>query len=120
MNKLSSYLKIGVIGNRVGWTYNDIKQVLDKHIVGYKYILISGGAKGVDSFAQQYAKEKGLEFRIFYPCSKTPSPQRYFERNMKIVNSSDIIIAFDKQTYSGSLNTINTAKKQNKKVMIIK
>ncbi len=112
-------MKIGIVGNRTGWNYERIKEVLDKH-VNDNDILISGGAEGVDSFAQQYAKEKGLEFRIIYPNFKLPSPKRYFDRNTKITFKSDMLIAFDKKQHSGTLNTINTAKRQNKAVIIIK
>lgn len=113
------YMIIGVVGNRNGWGYNTIKNILIKNQINNKDIIITGGASGVDTFAQQYAKEIGAEVRIIYPNPKEKSPDRYFNRNEKIVLNSNIIIAFNKQTYSGTLNTINYAKKQNKQVIII-
>ena len=48
-------------------------------------------------------------------------PKNFFDRNKQIVEYSDYIVAFmikDKQT-SGTMNTIETAQKMNKKVIIL-
>lgn len=51
-------MKTGVVGNREGFTYNDVKKILDK----FPLIdtIITGGAYGVDTHAMKYAKENGL------------------------------------------------------------
>ena len=111
----------GVVGNRIGWNSKFIFSKLDELILKRSDIIISGGCEGVDSFAQDYAKEKGLEIIIVYPRPWLPSPQRYFDRNTEIATRCDVLVAFDKgSSGSGTLNTINTAKKDNKRVILFK
>lgn len=111
-------MKFGIVGNREGFTYEYVKSKLEYLNIYKSDVIISGGAEGVDTFAQQYAKEKGCKLVIHYPDPNKPSPDRYFERNQKIVHDSDIIIAFNKNEKSGTINTINYAKKVDKKVEI--
>ena len=81
-------------------------------------IIISGGAEGVDAYAQYFAKEIGAQIRIIYPDPGLPSPTRYFDRNEKIAMMCDKLIAFNREKESGTLNTINHAKKLDKEVII--
>ncbi len=66
-------------------------------------------------------KEKlGYVFQEFLPNNNEPSPQRYFNRNKRIAEECDILIAFDmKIGHSGTKNTIGHAKELGKKVIII-
>ena len=88
----------------------------------------------------RYAKKFALEFDMKYVefpprhytynqhCvldeshyGKRYYPKNFFDRNKQIVEYSDYIVAFmikDKQT-SGTMNTIETAQKMNKKVIIL-
>lgn len=112
-------MKIGIVGNQFGWTYRRIKEVLKEQNVYKSDIIISGGAIGVDSFAQHYAKEFGCQIRIVYPDPSKSSPERYFDRNYLIALYSDVLIAFDKKLKSsGTKNTIKHAKKLNKKILV--
>jgi predicted Rossmann fold nucleotide-binding protein DprA/Smf involved in DNA uptake len=112
----------GVVGNREGWTEEYIIKKLMEQFIDSSDTIVSGGAEGVDTYAQSYAKLMGCKMVILYPDPNLPSPQRYFERNNLIAEISDTIIAFDKGSSSGSgtLNTINTAKKLSKKVIVYK
>ena len=113
-------MKIGVIGNRAGWTYNEVKKKLETFNIYKTDVIISGGAEGVDTFAQMFAKEIGAKIIIIYPDPQQSIPQRYFDRNYKIICESDCMIAFQKFPHrSGTQNTINAAKKNGKKVIII-
>ena len=110
-------MKMGVVGNREGFTYEDVKKVLDK----YKYLgfdtIVTGGAKGVDTHAMRYAKENGLCLIVYYPDYGIGSPERYFIRNEKIVkylvisNLHNMLIAFNKKEHSGTTNTIHIAER---------
>jgi len=114
-------MNIGIIGNRVGWTYEFVKKKLKELNVYKSDVIVSGGAEGIDTFAQRYAKEIGAEINIIYPDPDKPSPQRYFDRNKIIVLRSHMIIAFDKKelTHSGTRYTIDFAKQQKKEVILI-
>lgn len=112
---------IGVVGNREGWTYEYVRKQLLQYREKMDYI-VSGGAEGVDTYAQDFAKELGIPILILYPKPEVPSPKRFFDRNLDIVINSDLIVAFDKGSSSGSgtQNTINHARKLNKPFVIYK
>ena len=118
MNKKMT--KYGIVGNRFGWDYNRVQEELLELGINENDTIISGGATGVDTFAQQYAKTKGCDMIIFYPKYNQPSPQRYFQRNKQIAEECDILVAFDKGSSkgSGTLNTISHAKHMGKKVIV--
>lgn len=107
---------LGVVGNREGFSYMEVKHELDKY--PQLKTIVTGGAYGVDRHAMRYAKERGLGLIVYYPDMSLGSPKCYFKRNEQIVNyltkgkiRSNMLIAFNKKKYSGTLNTINTAKK---------
>jgi predicted Rossmann fold nucleotide-binding protein DprA/Smf involved in DNA uptake len=111
--------KLGVVGNQYGWKYSDIKRVLEALEIDNDVTIISGGATGVDSYAQEYAKDKGCSIIIHYPNPYMPSPQRYFDRNKLIAEECDFLVAFDKKEgASGTKNTIAHAKRLNKAIFL--
>lgn len=114
--------KIGVVGNRIGYTSGEVKAKLMELGVTKEDIIISGGAEGVDTYAQEYAQQYGLTIIIHYPDPDKPSPKRYFDRNFDIASDCEWIIAFDKGSAhgSGTQNTINHAVKLGKKITIIR
>ena len=108
----------GIVGNRSGFTYERIKQVLDKHCITSNDTIVSGGAIGVDTYAQRYAKEIGAKLIIYYPNPSENSPNRYFTRNLSIALECDELIAFSKKSRGGTYNTINHVRVLNKKVSV--
>lgn len=111
-------MRMGVVGNRVGFTYEQVKKTLDKYLL--IDTIVTGGASGVDTYAMRYAKENGLCLIVFYPDYNIESPLRYFKKNKRIVIACDMIVAFNKKEYSGTITTINLAKKYNVGVVLIK
>jgi len=111
---------IGVVGNRSGWNYGRVQCELMKNL-SVNDTIISGGAIGVDTFAQKFAKFWGLKIVIIYPDTSLPSPRRFFERNQQIVDMSEKLIAFQKKPEkSGTQHTINLAKKKGIPVIVIR
>lgn len=112
---------VGVVGNQKGWTYDFVKKKLLELDIDHETILVSGGAEGVDTHAQTFAKEFGNTIIIHYPKPHIKSPERYFQSNKDIVDSSHIIVAFDKKSgRAGTKNTIAHAKKANKVIFLYK
>ena len=114
-------MKYGIVGNRLGWTRQFVFKKLQEYNITSKDIIISGGAEGIDTYAQEYAKKIGAQMIVLYPKPEEPSPDRYFNRNKEIAEMCDALIAFDKGSSSGSgtLNTINHAKRLNKSIVIV-
>lgn len=119
-------MKYGIVGNRKGWDKdfvtwriaNIIFEEISDEIAEVE--IISGGACGVDSFAKIYATENGIHYKEFLPNKEEPFPERYFNRNKKIAEECDILIAFDKVAgRSGTKNTIRYAKELNKEVILL-
>jgi predicted Rossmann fold nucleotide-binding protein DprA/Smf involved in DNA uptake len=108
-------MKFGVIGSRSFEDYDLLKNELTKHDIT---CIISGGAKGADSLAEQYAFEHNIPTTIHKP-DWSIGRHAGFLRNKTIVEESDRIIAFWDGTSKGTLSSINYAKKYGKPTIII-
>ena len=85
--------------------------------------VISGGSKGVDSIAISISRKLGIETVEFLPVFKSKSRHDvvngYYERNKKIVNACDLLIAIvGNRKTGGSFYTIKYAKSIGKEVII--
>ncbi len=109
-------MRVGVIGSRSITDYNAIKQVLDT-IVQDGDEVISGGANGVDTLAEQYAIDMGYEYTIYKPEWEKYGKIAGLIRNRLIVEDSDYIVAFWDGKSKGTMDTIRKAEAANKQVM---
>jgi predicted Rossmann fold nucleotide-binding protein DprA/Smf involved in DNA uptake len=113
-------VKVAVVGNRKGWTYDQVERVLGRY-VRKGDIIVSGGAEGVDTYAEQFAKKFGLQTMVFYPDKFAKSPVCYYIRNEQIALAAELMIAFDnKKDRSGTQNAIRFAKRYGKYVLVFK
>lgn len=117
-------MKIAVVGSRdfvdVSLLYkilNDLKEYYNSF--DQFDLLISGGAKGVDSLAEQYAKEHGIKTKIFLPDYLKHQQGAPIRRNLLIVKEADLIVAFWNGKSKGTKNVMMTAGKLNKAVLQI-
>lgn len=111
-------MKLGVVGSRLWLDKNKVFNEL-KTIKEPIKMIISGGAEGVDSIANEYAKLYGLIMVIFYPNWKSIGKSAGYARNIKIINASDKVIAFHNGTSKGTLHSIQLAMKQHKLLKIV-
>jgi hypothetical protein len=83
-------------------------------------LVVSGGAEGVDRTAIDAAEWFDYPWHEELPDKTRPSPQRYFERNKRIVEfvgeRGGVIVAFSRsgnghQPEGGTLNTCNQAER---------
>ncbi len=109
-------VKVAVIGSRNFNDYDLVKKTLDDMKIS---LIVSGGAKGADSFGEKYAKEKDINTLIFYPDWKKYGKAAGMIRNTEIVKNSDIIVAFWDGVSKGTKDSINKAKKLNKQVKVV-
>jgi hypothetical protein len=113
-------MKIIVAGSRNITNKNSIFSVLE----GTKFNiteLVSGGARGVDSIAEDWAQLKGISIRRFLPNYNTNNP-RYAPllRNVAMADYADGLIAIWDGQSKGTLHMINTMDKLGKTVEIWK
>lgn len=116
-------MNIGIVGSReypqlklVEWFIHDLPKGVT---------VISGGARGVDTAAAEHGRKCGLDVVEYLPdltgCNERHEyTQRYFERNQKIVDGSDMIVAFTEKDNGGTWDTIKRAVRANKPVKIIR
>lgn len=109
-------MKVAVIGGRDFKDYELVKKTLSGITIT---LLVSGGAIGADSLGEKYANENGIETLIFLPDWKTFGKRAGFLRNSEIINECEIVVAFWDGESKGTKDSIEKAKKLNKKVVII-
>lgn len=81
-------------------------------------IVVSGGASGVDSWAEVYAKQRGLQTEIYPAMWSTYGKSAGFRRNADIVNAADQVVAFWDGESKGTAHTIKLARERGKSVTI--
>lgn len=113
--------KIAIVGSRKFNDFELLQKVVDGIINDLNLDdvkIVSGGAKGTDSLAEQYAILKNFETIIFKPDWKRYGRGAGIVRNKQIVKNSDIVIAFWDAESKGAKSSIDFALKNNKKCFV--
>ncbi len=82
-------MKVAVIGSR-GLSVSDLGRYLPENTTE----IVSGGAKGVDTSAREYALSHGIKLTEFLPEYTRFGRSAPLKRNITIIEYSDIVIAF--------------------------
>lgn len=115
-------IKVGIVGGREFPSLGLVKSFVEAMPEGAN--VVSGGARGVDSVAEQAAKQRGWQPEIKHAIFQKGAPRgevvaALFARNSKIVEASDVVVAFWDGLSAGTRDTITKAKNANKRVFII-
>ena len=108
-------MRLAIVGSRGFDNYETLCAVVDElrkvHDIS---TIVSGGAKGADSLAEQYAKDHNLEM-IVYPADwNTHGRKAGYIRNVEIWDGSDMGVAFWDGQSKGTAHSFEISKKQNK------
>lgn len=76
---------------------------------GARLRLIQGGAAGADRLAWEWAKSCDVPCASFAPDYSRPSPQRYHERNDRMLGLADLVVAFWDGESRGTKSVIDKA-----------
>ncbi|MBE7092014.1 MAG: DUF2493 domain-containing protein [Clostridiales bacterium] len=106
-------MKVAIVGSR-----NIIVDNLQNYLPENTTEIVSGGAKGVDSCARDYAIEKNILITEFLPDYKRYGRGAPLRRNQQIVDYADEIILFWEGQSKGSKFVIDYCKKKDKKVTV--
>ena len=115
-------MKVAIVGSRSRLDKHNIIKVVDS--LAKDDIVVSGGCKGVDTWAEERAKERGLKVIIFKPNleniqGRGDMIQRYYDRNKLIAKEARIIYAFvTNDRKGGTENTIGYAKELGRKIIL--
>lgn len=111
-------MRIAIIGGRLRDDKPFIDSVLEMFVKDGDSI-ISGGAKGVDTIARLYAESRSLPFVEYLPDSPGMK-QQLMERNTKIAEACDVVLAFPHKDSKGTFDTVRKALKLGKRVIIFR
>ena len=81
--------------------------------------MTSGGAKGADTYAREFAKKKGLKLIEYFPNYDKYGKGAPLERNKLIVDECDCVLAFWDGQLHGTKFTLDYAKEKNKPIKIV-
>ncbi|MBD5129440.1 MAG: DUF2493 domain-containing protein [Ruminococcaceae bacterium] len=82
-------MKVAVIGSR-GLTVNDLGKYLPENTTE----IISGGARGIDSCAREYALAHNIKLTEFLPEYEKYGRSAPLKRNITIIKNADMVLAF--------------------------
>jgi len=109
-------MRLAVVGSRAFSDPTEVYRMLDF----YKpTVIVSGGACGVDSIAEQWAEEHEVSALIFKPNWKLYGKRAGAIRNAEIVSACEWLIAFWDGKSKGTKISIDLAKKKGKLLDII-
>jgi len=102
-------MKVAIIGSR------NLQVKMEEYLPKNISLIISGGARGIDTLAEEYADRNGIPKLIFLPDYKRYGKRAPLIRNKLIVDNADIIIAFWDGQSRGTKFTTDYAKKAKQK-----
>ena len=106
-------MKVAVIGSR-NLTVENLGQYLPEETPE----IVSGGAKGVDTCAREFASAKGLNLNEFLTEYQKYGRGAPLKRNLQIIDYADCVLAFWDGQSRGTKFVIEHCKAQGKPVRI--
>ena len=115
-------MNIAIVGGRDFSDYTLLKESISAYISIYSGIpdnIVSGGAKGVDTLAAQFAAEMDIPLLVFKPDYQKYGRGATLVRNTQIIENADVVFAFWDGQSKGTKDSITKAKKLQKELHII-
>ena len=106
-------MKVAVIGSR-GLQVNQLEDYLPEDTTE----IVSGGARGIDTCARNYAQSHDLKLTEFLPEYDKYGRGAPLRRNITIIEYSDLVLAFWDGRSRGTKYVIDNCKKQNTPVVV--
>lgn len=107
-------MRLAILGSRTLTNIN-----LDDYVQNNCSEIVSGGAKGIDKIAEEYAIKNNIKIKIFLPDYKRYGKGAPLKRNREIAEYADEAIVFWDGKSKGTKNAIDNFYLLNKKVKII-
>lgn len=104
---------LAVVGSR------SLNMDIAPHIPPDTKTIISGGAKGIDTLAAKYAKERGLQFIEILPDYNKFGRGAPLRRNNDIIDLAQVVLAFWDGKSKGTQYVIERCRKLGKKCTVI-
>lgn len=113
-------MKLAIVGSRSFYNYQFLEDtILELYSDCYIEEIVSGGARGVDTLAREFANNWGIPIKEFIPEWDKLGKRAGMVRNKDIIDYSTCVAAFWDLHSPGTKNAITLAKQQNKLGKII-
>lgn len=109
-------MKLAVVGSRSFDNAKAMQAALKLHDIS---LLITGGARGADTLAENWAKAHRVPLRVFRANWEKHGEAAGIIRNMEMVDAADKVLAFWDGQSPGTRFTINYARKSGVIVEVI-
>ena len=106
-------MKIAVVGSK-GLKVNDLGRYLPSGVTE----IVSGGARGIDTCAREYAEKNRIKLTEFLPQYEKYGRSAPVNRNVQISDDADVVLALRDGKSKGTKYVIEQCKKQNKEIKI--
>ncbi len=107
-------MKTAVIGSR-----GICRVDLSKYLPAGTDEIVSGGAKGVDTCAREYARAQGIKLTEFLPAYEKYGRNAPLMRNREIIAYADTVLAFWDGESKGTAHVIRLCRELLKPVRVI-
>ena len=108
-------MKVAIIGSRNLTVYN-----LGKYLPEGVTEIVSGGARGIDTCAREYARVNGIKLTELLPEYDKYGRGAPLRRNLLIIDYADEVIAFWDGVSHGTKYVIENCKERNKKITVFR
>lgn len=114
-------MKLAIVGTRnPSVTYQEWeKLLLDKINPDVVKLVISGGARGVDTFAKLFACSHTIPYMEFSPQYALYGRYATLRRNTQIVEEASIVIAFPSADSKGTFHSIKEAHRLGRQAIVV-
>lgn len=106
-------MKVAIVGSR-SLTVDNLGKYLPEDVIE----IVSGGAKGIDTCAREYALDYGIKLKEFLPEYDKYGRSAPIKRNQQIIDYADMVIAFWNGTTRGTFNVIDKCRKIGKEIIV--
>ena len=101
-------MRVAVIGSR-GLVVENLEDYLPNETTE----IVSGGARGIDVCAREYAQRHGLKLTEYLPEYSKYGRSAPLKRNITIIENADLVLAFWDGTSRGTKYVIDNCRKRN-------
>ena len=121
MDNQEMKVTVALVGSRDFTNYEMFKTKVKQYTKNLgNFCIVSGGAKGADTLAKQYAIEFGHEIIEFLAEWDKYGKSAGFKRNITIVEACTHLIAFQINDSKGTQHSIDLAREAGKPVRVVK
>ena len=106
-------MRVAIIGSR-GLTVDDLGKYLPTAVTE----IVSGGAKGIDACAKEYALANHIPLTEFFPEYEKYKKGAPLKRNLQIIDYADIVLAFWDGKSMGTQHVIRNCQEMHKKIIV--